>query len=134
MNAPIGWWWPAVAGVATVIALIATFDRPVAVVAATIAVVAAALTVVEVIARNREAREAEPEAQPVRVGGPREAFAGGAPGREDIVLTLDLLERKLGRPDLRARTPRELAELVQLPPEGFRQYVAGRLDELERTS
>jgi hypothetical protein len=64
----------------------------------------------------------------------REAFTGGVPGREDLILACDLLERKLSRPDLRARTAPEIASLVQLPSEEFRRYVAQRLDELEAGS
>ena len=134
MNSPFGWWWPLLAGVATAVAVLAESVRVVAVPAATVAVVGAVLTVLEVIARQRGEARPPADVEPLRVGGLREAFVGGMPGREDLVLACDLLERRLCRPDLRARTALELAQLVTLPPEEFRQYLAWRLDELEGSS
>ena len=131
MNAPIGWWWPAVAIIATGVAFAAGPVYSLAVPAATVAVVAAALTIVEVIVRQRgEAGGGEYRAPRV-VGGVRGAFIGGIPGREDLVLTLDLLERRILRPDLPAKTPREVAEIARRSPAEFRRYVAQRLDDLE---
>jgi len=134
VSPPIGWWWPLLAGVAIAIALVAGPTRPLAGAAATVAVVAAVLAVLEAVLRQRRVERATPEVTPAHPGGIREAFVGGGPGREDIVLACDLLERKLSRPELRARTPLEIETLVHLPPEEFRRYVAQRLDDLERAS
>jgi hypothetical protein len=131
---PIGWWWPLLAGIATVAALLAGPNRAIAIPAATIAVFAAVLAVVETLVRQRNLARREYDPGPSRPGGLREAFVGGGPGREDLVLACDLLERKLSRPGLRARTITEVASLVRLPPEEFRRYLAQRLDELEGTS
>ena len=134
MTAWIGWWWPLVAAVATGVAFAAGPTYSIAVPAATVAVVAAALTIVEVILRQRGETGTGAARAPLVPGGIRGAFNGGEPGREDIVLTLDLLERKISRPGLPARTGPEVAEIVGRPPEEFRRYVAERLDELEGAS
>lgn len=130
MNAPIGWWWPAVAIIATGVAFAAGPVYALAVPAATVAVVAAALTILEVILRQR-GEVGGREYRISRAVGVRGAFVGGVAGREDVVLTLDLLERRITRPDLPARTPREIAEIARLSPAEFRRYVAKRLDDLE---
>lgn len=131
MTSPIGWWWPLTAGVATAVAFAAGPSYAIAVPAATVAVVAAALTLVEAVWRRRD--EARPTAYVARAsfGSIREAFNGGEPGREDIVMALDLLERKFSRPDLPTRTAAELHALVDHPEDDFRRYVAERLDTLE---
>jgi len=134
VNLPVGWWWPAIAGVATVAAVLAGPNLPVAAAAATLAVVAAALTVFEAFFRQREPAGRPPDLTREHPGGLREAFVGGEPGREDLVLACDLLERKLARPDLRARTAVEIQSLIRLPPEEFRRYLAQRLDDLEGAS
>jgi hypothetical protein len=134
VSRPVVWWWPVLAGIGVAIALLASSSRAVAGAAATVAVVAAALAVVETVLRQRRAGHEEYDPTPTHPGGLREAFTGGGPGREDLVLACDLLERKLSRPDLRARTPPEIAALVRLPPDEFRRYVAQRLDELEASS
>ncbi|HTT16904.1 MAG TPA: hypothetical protein VMH49_06065 [Thermoplasmata archaeon] len=134
MKAPIGWWWPLVAGVALVVTFVAGPRYSVAVPAATVAVIAAALAFIEPLRQRRTERARRVYAPPVHVGSVREAFAGGEPGREDIVLTLDLLERRIDRPDLPARTGPEITALVRQPPEAFRRYLAARLDDLERRS
>lgn len=134
MNAPFGWRWPLVAGIAIIVAVAAGASSAFAEAAATVAVVAAVLTLVEVVARRREREVVERAPKAVRPGGSREAFTGGEPGREDIVLALDLLERKFSTPGLRTRTASELASIVRRPPAEFRRYVERRLDELERAS
>ena len=134
MSAPISWWWPTVAGIATLIAFLAGPTYSIAVPAATAAVIAAALTLVDAVGRRREEVARRRRPVPTGPGGIRGAFTGGEPGREDIVLALDLLERKFSRPDLPARTGAELRELANQPEEGFREYVAERLDTLEGPS
>lgn len=130
----MGWWWPLLAAVSAVVAVLAGSRLEISVPAATLAVVGAVLTVVEAIARQRSPARGTVESTVDHPGGLREAFTGGEPGREDLVLACDLLERKLSRPDLPARTSLELAQIVLLPPEEFRQYLAWRLDELESSS
>lgn len=131
MNAPFGWWWPFVAVVAVIVAFAAGPAYSLAVPAATVAVVAAALTIVEVIVRQRPGIESGLGHRSPTPIGIRGAFSGGEPGREDIVLTLDLLERKIARPDLPARPAPEVTRIVRQPPAEFRRYVSRRLDELE---
>ncbi|HYA10491.1 MAG TPA: hypothetical protein VEH10_02315 [Thermoplasmata archaeon] len=134
MNAPIGWWWPLVAVLATALAFAAGPTYELAVPAATVAVIAAALTIVEVIVRQRAQVGTDAERPLPAPGGVRGAFTGGEPGREDIVLTIDLLERKISRPDLPARTGAQIASIVRRPPAEFRRYLAERLDALEAVS
>lgn len=134
MNSPVGWWWPLLAGGSALIAVVAGPRLEISVPAATLAVAGATLTLFEVVARQRLPARAASDPTSDHPGGLREAFRGGTPGREDLVLACDLLERKLSRPDLPAKTPLELAEIVRLPPDAFRRYLAGRLDELEGSS
>lgn len=134
MKPPIGWGWPTLAGVAIALALVAGSSRPLAIGAATVAVIAAALAVVGALGLDRTEEPSEYEPIMGRPGGLREAFVGGELGRIDIVLACDLLERKLARPDLRARTPAEVDALVRVPPAEFRRYLARRLAELEAAS
>lgn len=134
MRSPIGWWWPAVAGVSIVVAAIAGPDYGLAVPAATIAVIAAALTVIDALGRHRGPIDGPNLRRSLSPGGVRGAFRGGEASREDIVLTIDLLERKLARPDLPTRSSAELAEICRRSPEQFRRYVADRIASLEGAS
>lgn len=134
MKSPIGWWWPAIAGIATLVAVVGGAHYSVAVPAATVAVVAAALTFIDPLNRRRTDAPRRAYHPAVHLGSVREAFVGGEPGWEDIVLTLDLLERKLSNPNLPARTGPEVAAIVRQSPERFRAYLARRLDELEGRS
>lgn len=131
MTASIGWWWPAAAGVAAVVAFLAGPAYLLAVPAATVAVLAAAMTLVEAVWRRREWPERGAYVPRASFGGIREAFNGGPSGRADVVHALDLLERKLSRPDLPTRTEAEVRQLIDHPADDFRRYVADRLDELE---
>ncbi len=101
---------------------------------ATLAVLTAALAMVGPLRLRYAERRPAAHFPAVNVGSVREAFVGGEPGREDVVLKLDLLERKISRPDLPARKPWEIAEIVRQPPAAFREYVRGRVDELEARS
>jgi len=134
VKAPIGWGWPILAAIAGTIALAVGSYRAVAIPAATVAVIAASLAVVGVLTRSRVEEDDEAPPVPEHPGGLREAFVGGELGRIDLVLACDLLERKLSRPTLRARTPTEIDTLVRVPPQEFRQYLARRIAELEATS
>lgn len=134
MKAPFSWEWPIIATAAAALALGAGTYRLVAVPAATLAVVAASLAVVAVVRRARVEDAPEEDPAPEHPGGLREAFVGGELGRVDLVLACDLLERKLARPNLRARSPAELNALVRVPPGDFRRYLTRRIAELEATS
>jgi hypothetical protein len=134
VNAPIAWWWPVLAAVATAVAVLAGADYALAVPAATVAVAAAALSLLGPLVRRREERVRTPYLAPIHAGSVREAFTGGTAGWEDIVLQLDLLERKVARPNLPIRTGPEIKAIVRQPPETLRRYVARRLDELESRS
>jgi hypothetical protein len=134
LNAPIGWWWPVLAGVATVTALLVGSNYAVAVPAATVAVVAAALALVGPLRLRRVEKRPPTYLPAVHVGSVRAALNGGEPGREDLVLTLDLLERRISRPDLPAKSAAEITALVRQPAAEFREYVNRRLDELETLS
>ncbi len=134
MTAPLGWWWPLLTAAAVIAALLADGTPKVAAVAGTVAVAGAALTILDAVTRRRE-RAAAPSGEPrAGPGGVRGAFRGGDTGREDIVLALDLLERKVVRPTLRARSSGELSSVAGRTPEEFRRYVAERLDDLERAT
>jgi hypothetical protein len=63
--------------------------------------------------------------------GVRSWFVEGSLGREEIILLLDRLDREGPHPDLPARPPADLRQLVELPTASFRQYVQARLDQLE---
>ncbi len=134
MRSPIGWWWPVLAGIAVLVAVLAGPNYTLAVPAATAAVILSALGVIDALGRHRGELEGPILSRPVPPGGVRGAFRGGEPGREDIVLTLDLLERQLARPDLPSRTAAELAAICRQSPEQFHRYLAKRLNELEARS
>lgn len=134
MSLPVAWWWAVLAGLCVGLALAASGSPGVSVGAATAAAGFAGLAVVETIVRHRAARARRSDVTVRHPGGLREMFVGGEPGREDLVLACDLLERQIARPELRARTQPELEALVRMPPEAFRRYIARRLDELERIS
>lgn len=63
--------------------------------------------------------------------GVRSWFVEGSLGREEIVLLLDRLDREGPHPELPARPPADLRRLVELPAGSFREYVRGRLDQLD---
>lgn len=134
MKVPIGWGWPTLAGVAVAIALLAGSSRSLSIGAATVAVVAAAFSVIGALGLDLAEEPSEGELPPEGPGGIRGAFVGGELGRIDIVLAMDLLERKLSRPGLRARRPGEVEALVRVPPAEFRRYLAERITELEAAS
>jgi len=134
VNLPVAWWWAALAGLCVVLALVASASPGVSVAAATFGAAFAGLAVVETIVRHRAARARRLDTTLRHPGGLREMFVGGEPGREDLVLACDLLERQIARPELRARTKVELEAIVRVPPEEFRRYIAWRVDELERIS
>lgn len=61
----------------------------------------------------------------------RFGFRSGRLGREEIVATLDRIERMGPTPELPGRTNREMTEITSLSRSDFREYVRRRLDDLE---
>ena len=62
------------------------------------------------------------------------AFAGDRIHREEMVLLLDHVERAGPNPGLPSRPRGELATIVSMNAAGFREYVATRVERLERES
>lgn len=62
------------------------------------------------------------------------AFAGDRLHREEVVLLLDHVERAGPNPGLNSRPRAELATIVSMSPAAFREYVTGRIEQLERES
>lgn len=131
MKSPVGGWWPAVAAVAVVVALVAGPIHWLTALGATLAVVAATLAIVTELSRRVSTRGRAPPPEHVEANDVRAAFRAGGPGRVDLVLACDLLERKITRPELRAETPVELASVTRMDPEEFRRYLDRRLQALE---
>jgi hypothetical protein len=108
-----------------------TFAAP----AAAVAVLAAGFLFVSAWMDNPpEARSAgrDPEGGEVRVD--RLWFQSGRLGREEIIATLDRIERLGPTPDLPARSGAELSEITGLSRSEFRAYVRRRLEDLEARS
>jgi hypothetical protein len=135
MNLPFGWFLPAVAVVATGIAVWADDNFSLAIPAAVVALLAAGVLLASAfpgrgrVARTPEGRDVTRDAGPVRT-----AFRSGRLGREAIVDLLDRLERAGPNPDLPGRLAEETRVLVRLPSVEFRDYVRQRLDDLESRS
>ncbi len=132
MSSPLGWGWPVFAAAAAGLAAATASSSPwVATGAAAVAVTAAGITLARVLGRAAAApvRELAPALPPA--SGVRAMFTAGTIGREDLVLTLDWLERKWSRPGLKTRTAEELAPLLAAPPEKFRAYLEQRLVQIE---
>jgi hypothetical protein len=133
VRAPFAWWWLALAALFSAFALWAASNYAVAVPAAAAAVLVAALALGDAVRRTSSPRAVPPRVQPVPTSGVRRWLAAGELGREDLILLLDRLERKVLRPDLPARTPTEIGALVTLAPQEFYRYVADRIQALEGT-
>jgi hypothetical protein len=135
MNFPFGWFLPAVAIVATGVAVWAGDNFSLAIPAAVAALLAAGLLFVDAVlgpgwvARRPEGPFLAGEAGPLRT-----AFRSGRLGREAIADLLDRLERAGPNPDLPGRRTEETNRLVRLPSGEFRNYVRQRLDDLESRS
>jgi len=61
----------------------------------------------------------------------RFGFRSGRLGREEIVATLDRIERSGPTPLLPGRSVREVQSIVELPRADFREYVRHRIEDLE---
>lgn len=132
MRAPFGWLVPAIAVVATGVAVWAGSNLAVALPSATVAIAAAGLLFAEVWLRSpplgRRGGPTAPRGAPSEV---REAFRSGRLGREKLVLALDQLERAGPNPNLPGRRSEEIREFGRMNAAEFRTYVRRRLDELE---
>jgi hypothetical protein len=117
---------------ATGLALWAGPNLPIASVGAAIAVLAAGLLFVGawLDRPNRRptpaARGRDADAFQFRFG-----FRSGRFGREEIVATLDRIERWGPTPELPGRSTREMDDLVRLSGPEFSDYVRQRVEELE---
>jgi hypothetical protein len=131
VSAPFTWWWPALAVALTLLAVLAASNYALAVPAAAAAVAFAAIAVGETLLRLRSSHAAAAPIRTTRPSDVRDWLRAGGLGREELVLLLDRLERKASRPDLPARTPKEIGALLGLRPEEFRQYLTARLAALE---
>lgn len=134
MNAPFSWWWPALAAVFLVIAILASSNYSTAVPATAAAVILAAIAVIDAVRRTGVAPTGPLMSRPVTPSGVRNWLAAGKLGREDLVVLLDRLERRASRPDLPVRTPLEMGSILSLPPAEFLRYLSQRLDTLEGTA
>lgn len=133
MNGRVGWFLPGVAILATAVAIWAGPNLSLAIPAAGVAVLSAALLFViawqdsEALARRSGAGTSpRPELFRLRI-----SIRSGPLGREDIIATLDRIERAGPTPDLPSRTADELRQLTRVPPGEFRAYVRTRLEFLE---
>jgi hypothetical protein len=132
MRLPSGWFLVVVAAIAVAIAIWAGPNLTIAIPAAAFATLAGGLLFVgawlelEEGARRRTPSRWEPD-----VFRLRSAMRSGPLGREEIVTTLDRVERMGPTPDLPARSPQQMELIVRLPPAEFRKYLRGRLDDLE---
>jgi hypothetical protein len=132
MKAPFRFAFPAIAGLATLVAIAADTNQSIAIPAATCAVAAAALALWDSVRTPAPAPTAAPAPDVAAVGGGSEAwFLGGTMGQEAIVLLLDRIDRALAHPSLPVRTARELSILRGLSRADFLRYIESRIAQLE---
>jgi hypothetical protein len=132
MNSPVGWGLPTLAVVATGIAYWAGPNLVLALPAACLAVAAAGLLFVgagfDAAERRRTRAPARWRPEVFRL---RSAIRSGPLGREELVTTLDRVERSGPSPDLRTRSADEMQALIRVSPAEFRAYLRARIDDLE---
>jgi hypothetical protein len=132
MRFRVGWFLPAVAAVLVGVAIWAGPNVPLALPAAAIAVIVVAAMFVLAWAdsegrkRPKVATVWEPDVFRLRT-----AIRSGPLGREEIITTLDRVERMGPTPDLPTRGVDEMNQLTKVSPEEFRTYLRRRLDDLE---
>ncbi|HUJ78593.1 MAG TPA: hypothetical protein VLX64_06260 [Thermoplasmata archaeon] len=131
MKGPFGVVPPAIAVVATFVAIDAGPNYSVALPMSVIAVTAALFTAADALARTAHRTPPRSSSRGGRTGGLREWFLRGRIGREQIVLLLDRLDRAGDRPTLPLRSSEEIEGLVRLPDAEFRAFVRRRLDAIE---
>jgi hypothetical protein len=132
MSSPVGWVLPAIAGVATGVAVLAGTNLAIALPAAAVAVISAALLFAELGADRAGAGPASEARSGTDIDRLRLAFQSGRIGREEIVLALVRLERRSVDPGLRMPSAEELRRIVDLPRDGFLGYVRSTVDRLEQ--
>jgi len=132
MNSPLVGVLLAAAVGATAVAIWAGPDLAIAGPAAAFAVLVAGLLLARAWLHRREPPAPAPSPPPDRdVFLFRYGFRSGRLGREEIVATLDRIDRAGPTPHLPGRSAREMNEIVGLTGSDFREYVRHRLDELE---
>jgi len=121
-----------VAGGATGVAIWADRNLALAAPAAAVAVLAAGLLFVGAWFDNPRAPVPTPVLPTERdVYLFRFGFRSGRLGREEIVATLDKIERLGPTPELSPRSARDMTAITELSRAEFREYVRRRLDDLE---
>jgi hypothetical protein len=128
---PFGALLPAIAIVATGVAIWAGRNAAIAVPAGAFAVAAAGLLFAEAwTGRTRPGGSVIGDREEGG-GAIRKAFRSGRLGRKRIVETVERLERAVPHPETARRTREEVDRLVALSPAEFREYLRAQLDELE---
>jgi hypothetical protein len=132
MNSPFVWVLSAVAVAATAVAVWAGPNLVIAIPAATMAVLAAGLLFagawIEALYRAPSRSRPGPPHEILRL---RLALRSGRLGREEIITTLDRIERTGPSPDLASRSVPEMEALFRLPRTEFLEYLRARLDYIE---
>jgi len=132
MNYALAGFLVAVAAGATGVAIWAGPNPAIAAPAAALAVVAAGLLFLAAgVDRPPVAAPPRPPALPRDEYLFRYGFRSGPLGREEIVATLDRIERSGPNPQLPSRSSSEVASVVELPRADFREYVRRRVEDLE---
>ncbi|HTW39762.1 MAG TPA: hypothetical protein VMF04_02740 [Thermoplasmata archaeon] len=132
MKVRVGWFLPVVAVVLTGLALWAGPNVPLALPAAALAVVAAGFLFLGAWSDSQGRRKPkvamvwEPDVFRLRT-----AIRSGPLGREEIITTLDRVERMGPTPGLPTRSTDEMNRLTRVSPEEFRRYLRHRLQDLE---
>jgi hypothetical protein len=132
MNSPVAGLLILVAAGATAVALWAGPNLTLAAPAATLAVLAAGLLVA---GAWLDRRNRAPASVALPTGGDeflvRFGFGKGRLGREEIVATLDRIERTGATPELPVLPRSEMEAIVGLSGPAFREYVRRRIEDLE---
>ncbi len=132
MNLPGDWPLLVAAGAAAAVAIVAGDFLPLSLPAGAAAVLLATLLFLQ--PAGGAVREPDPRptsAPPTPTSSVRAAFRAGRAGRGSIVAELDRMERRVGDPDLPARSLEEEERIRRMGSGDFRDYVAGRLGALE---
>jgi hypothetical protein len=132
MRSAVGWVLPAIAVVATAVAVAAGPNDSLALGAAAVAILAAGLVFVGGISDQTGVPSALPSLRPSpETDRLRAAIRSGPLGREYVLDTLDRVERAGPNPDLPFRTVPVTDALVALPYDQFLRYLRGRVEALE---
>lgn len=118
--------------VASATAIAATTNAGVALPAAAVAVAASALLLLVIVDRTRWPKGRVLPTLPADPANVRASFEARARGRSALVSLLDTLERQNATPDLIGASLEEVARIETLGPTEFREYLDGRVRELEK--